>query len=228
MKRWILPVGALMLALLIGGGALVAQAKEPRKIPAEGEAIGTLGSVDMEEIYNASGGPQDLDQAARQHEIEGEKRISKLLSVPFLERAELEAYGTLIGKVQLTPEDEKKSASLKSENDKRATELSTLQTKANDALTAEDRARMSHLTDLRQVLETQVKPGLIADFGRQHEGWVADYRRRQLVMLRQDVAKVAKSRGIAHVFDAGTLVYSVNDLTPTIIQQLKKRGQAPK
>jgi len=228
MKRWILPIGALMLALLIGVGALVAQAKEPRKIPAEGDAVGTLGSVDMEEIYNASGGPQELEQAARQHEADGEKRIAKLLSVPYLERAELEEYGALIGKLQLTPEEEKRSVALKAENDKRAGELSELQVKPNDALTAADKTRMRHLGDLRQTLETQVKPGLLADFGRQQDGWVADYRRHQLVLLRQDVAKVAKTRGIAHVFDSGTLVYSVNDLTSTIIQQMKKRGQGTK
>jgi hypothetical protein len=228
MKRWILPVGALMLALLIGIGALVAQAKEPKGIVAEGDAIGTLGSVDMEEIYNASGGPQDLDAAARQHEIEGEKRIQKLLSVPFLERAELEEFGTLIGKAQLTPDEEKKSLALKQESDKRGIELRALQVKPDDALKPEDKTRMNHLSELRQTLETQVKPGLIADFSRQQEGWVTDYRRRQLVLLRQDVAKVAKSKGIAHVFDAGTLVYSVNDLTPTVVQQVKKRAQGTK
>jgi hypothetical protein len=71
-----------------------------------------------------------------------------------------------------------------------------------------------------------VRPGLVTDFRAQHEAVMSDFRHRQIVQLRQDVAKVAKEKGIAHVFDSGTLIYSVNDLTPLVLQQLSKR--APK
>src|SRR2546421_2688918 len=102
MRRLIAPVGAVALALLIGAGALVAHAREPRHDKAETVANGAIGSIDMEELYNASGAPQQLDQAARQHEAEGAQRINKILAVPYLELPELEEYGTLIGKAKLT------------------------------------------------------------------------------------------------------------------------------
>ena len=76
-------------------------------------ANGAIGSIDMEEVYNASGSPQELEQAARQHEAEGAQRITKIMAVPYLEHNELEEYGTLIGKAKMTPDEEKRAAVLK-------------------------------------------------------------------------------------------------------------------
>ncbi len=224
MNRWIAPVLVLSVGLLITVGALVAGAKEPRDDSGRAAAGESIGSVDIEDVYNASALAQDLDQAAHGHEAEGAQRINKIMAVPYLEHAELEEYGTLIGKAKQDPEEEKRAAALKSTNDERAAELRGLETKQNAALTAEDKTRMSHLNDLKQTLQNQVRPGLVADFRQQQEGWIADYRHRQILTLRQEVAKVAKEKGIANVFDAGSLVYSVNDLTPIVLQRVAKRG----
>ena len=223
MKRFIVPYGILVLGLLIGSGTLVARAKEPRMDRADTASTGTIGSIDMEDVYNASGSPQELEQAARQHEAEGAQRINKIMAVPYLEAAELEEYGTLIGKAAMTPEEDKRAGALKSTSDARENELKTLQTKQDAPLNAEEKTRLAHLIDLKQILQNQVKPGLVADFRSQQEGWVAEYRHRQLIKLRQEVAKVAREKGISHVFDSGTLVYSVNDLTPVVLQRLAKR-----
>ena len=224
MKRWIYPAGAVIVALLIGCAALTARAKEPRLDGADVVAAGTIGSIDMEEVYNASGAPQELDQAARQHETEGAERINKIMAVPYLESEELQEYGTLIGKTKMTPDEEKRAAALKTASDQCADEVRTLQAKQD--ITPVEKTRHAHLVNLRQTLETQVRPGLIADFRTQHEGWIAEFRHRQLAKLRQDVAKVAKDRHISHVFDSGTLVYSVNDLTPFVLQRLGKRDKS--
>ena len=223
MNWTIAPAASLALALLIGAGALTAHAGGPRAGAAEAGQGGNIGSIDMEEIYNASGSPQELEQAARKHEAEGAQRINRIMAVPYLEPAELEEFGGIVGKAVATAEDEKRATALKAANDQRAGELGVLQSKANDALSAADKTRLAHLVELRQTLQTQVRPGLLADFRTQHEGWMGDYRHRQIVMLRQEVGKVAKERKIAHVFDAGTLVFSENDLTPTVLQRLAKR-----
>jgi hypothetical protein len=223
MKRLFLPVGSLLLALLIGVGALTARAKEPVEGGQPVSANEAIGSVDMEEVYNAAGSPQELDQAARQHEAEGAQRINKIMAVPYLEHNDLEEYGTLIGKVKMTPEEEKRAAALRAKNDQSAAELAALQTQ-QAPLNAADKMKLDRLQGLKQTLENQIRPDLIAQFRTQQEGWVAEYRHRQLIQLRQEVAKVAKEKKISHVFDAGTLVYSVNDLTPTVIQRLSKRA----
>ena len=93
MKRMIGPIGALSLALLIGAGALMAHARQP------GANDAKMGSIDMEEVYNASGAPAELEQAGRQHEAEGAQRINKIMAVPYLEPAELQDYGALIGRL---------------------------------------------------------------------------------------------------------------------------------
>ena len=224
MKRLIAPSVGLLLALLIGAGGLLAHATEPR-VGADAASEGGIGSVDMEEVYNASGAPKELDQAARQDEADGARRINAIMAVPYLEPVELEEYGSLVGKARLAPEEEKRADKLKSMNADRVAEVGKLQTKANDTLTAEEKLRLTHLVELRQTLQTQVRPGLVADFRSQHEGWLSDFRHRQIVKLRQEVARVAKEKGISHVFDAGTLVYSVNDVTPTVLQHLKKSAR---
>jgi hypothetical protein len=226
MNRLFVPMGGLILALLIASCALVARAKEPRSDQADTVTNGVIASIDMEEVYNISGAPQELDQAARQNQAQGAQRINQVMAVPYLESTELEEYGTLIGKAKMTPVEEKRANELKTVNDQRAVELRTLQTKQNAELTADEKTRLGHLIDLKQTLETQVRPGLVADFRGQQEGWVAEFRHRQLIKLRQEVAKVAKEKGIAHVFDSGTLVYSVNDLTPAVLQRLAKHTGA--
>lgn len=221
MKRLFLPIGALALSLLIGIGGLAARAREPH---ADAQPNGPLGSVDMEEIYNSSGGPAELEVAARQRAADGEQRIRRILNAPYLEVNELQEYGELIGKAKLTAEEEKRSADLKKMSDDRASELATLQTKPVDQLQPADKTRMSHLQDLKKTVDTQVQPGLVADFRAQSEGWAAEYRHRQFAALREQVAKVAKEKGIAHVFDSTSLVYSVNDLTSTVLQRVGKRA----
>lgn len=226
MKRMIAPIGSLGLALLIGVGAMVAHAMQPENAKQDPVFGAKLGSIDMEEVYNASGAPTELEQAGRQHEAEGSQRINKIMAVPYLEAAELQDYGALIGKAQVTPEDEKKAAALKTVNDGRAAELGVLEGKPKDGLNAQDLARIAHLEELKRTLQNQVRPGLVADFRTQQEGWLQEYRHRQFMLLRQEVAKVAKEKGIAHVFEASTLVYSINDLTPAMLQRISKR--APK
>lgn len=217
MKRMIAPIGALALALLIGAGALMAHAGQPA-------ADVKIGSIDMEEVYNASGAGQELEQAGHQREVDGTQRINKIMAVPYLEAKELEEYGSLVGKTELTPEEEKRAAALKAVNDGRVAELGLLQAKPNNQLNAQDQARIGHLEELKRLLQTQVRQGLIADFRTQQEGWLQEYRHRQLVQIRQEVAKLAKEKGIAHVFDATTLIYSANDLTPEMLKRVSKRG----
>ena len=223
MKRYIAPMCVLVLGFIVGAGALVAHAKEPRAPIADTPAAGSLGSVDMEDIYNAVGGPQELDQAGRQDEADGIKKINRIMTVPYLEAPELEEYGTLVGKKALTPQEEARASALKNTSDMRATELRALETKA-DALQPAEKTRLSHLTDLRVTLQNQVRPGLVADFRVQHDGWLAEFKHRQIAALRLEVAKVAKEKHIDHVFDAGTLVFSVNDITAAVLQHLGKRG----
>ncbi len=225
MNRMVGSVGSLGLALLIGAGAVMAHGRQLGAAPAPAPAPApTIGSIDMEEVYNASGAPRELAMAAHQREAEGVQRINKLMAAPYLEAQEVEEYGALIGRAVPSPEEEKRSAALKAVNDGRAAELADLQSKANAALNAQGAARMAHLNDMKHILQTQVRPGLVADLRSQQEGWIQEFRHRQIVQLRQEIAKVAKEKGIAHVFDATTLVYSTNDLTPLVVKRVSKQA----
>jgi hypothetical protein len=109
--------------------------------------------------------------------------------------------------------------SFKETSDKRAEELKTLQTKVD--LTDQERARLTQLTQARQRVE-QMLPDLQADFRAQQTSFLEAYRHKQYANLRVEVGKVAKERGITHVFDTNSLVYSANDLTPLMLQKLKR------
>ncbi|HLJ56192.1 MAG TPA: hypothetical protein VKT77_14220 [Chthonomonadaceae bacterium] len=223
MKRMIAPIGAIALALLVGAGAMWAQAKQPDDEKQDVVAGGKIGSVDMEDVYNASGAPQDLERAAHQHEIEGEQRINKIMAVPYLEQAELEEYGALIGKASLTPDEEKRFAAIKALNDNRAAELAGLVAKPNPA--PQDAARITHLNDLKRTLQNELRPQLIADFRAQNDSMMQEYRHRQIAQLRQEVGRVAKDNGLAHVFDSGTLVYTSVDITKDVIQRMANKSK---
>ena len=221
MNRHYLPIGVIAVTLLIGAGSLMAHAREPH---VDAAPTGAIASVDMEEIYNSSGASAELEAAARQHSADGEQRIRRILSAPYLEINELQEYGELIGKVKLTPEEEKRATAIHKMSEDRIAEMAALQTKPADQLLPADRTRIAHLQELKRTLDSQIQPGLVADFRAQNEGWIAEFRHKQYVQLRDQVGKVAKERGITHVFDTTALVYSVNDLTSTVIQRIGKHS----
>lgn len=225
MKSRIAPVVATSLALLLGVGAFVVQAKDGRVVQKEPSLIGAIGSADIERIYIDSGAGDALLQAAQARQQDSLERLRLISSSPYLESAELGEFGVLMGKLKPTPDEQKRLEDLKALSIRRGNDLKTIQTKLTP-LSDEEKKSMSHLIELKNSLEKEL-PRVSASFQTQQEEWAALYRRYQLKDLRNEVGKVAKEKGIAHVFDTNALIFTSNDVTQAVLDRLKKQPLKP-
>ena len=221
MKNQLVPVIAVSIALLAGVGAFVVQAKDNTAVQKEPSAIGTIGSADIERIYIDSGAGEALLQAAQARQVDSVERMRMISSSPYLESAELGEFGVLMGKLKPSPDEQKRLEDLKALSIRRGNELKTIQTKLTP-LSDEEKKSMAHLIELKSSLEKEL-PRVSASFQAQQEEWAALYRRYQLKELRNEIGKIAKEKGIAHVFDTNALVYTTNDVTQAVLDRLKKQ-----
>ena len=219
MTRRIVTAAALSVSLFLGIGAYVVQAKGRRAEMKEQNAGISLASVDIEKIYAEAGAEEDLIQAAQEKQKDSNNRIQRIAGASYLEPVELEEYGTLIGKLKPTPEEQKRMDALKLLETAREEELKDLSTKKIPTET--EQKRMSYLIGRKSALAREL-PQVSASFQAQQEDYVAAYRRYQIKALRVEVGKVAKEKGVANVFDSSSLVYSANDLTEAVVSYIKK------
>jgi hypothetical protein len=215
------------LVLLIGAGVTV-YARQPRvdaPNPQSPLLTGQIACVDMERVYAASGGPEQLAQHATEIALEVTQHLKDLKAVPLLDQNELQEYGALVFKANKTEADQSRLKALKTASDARQDELSKLQIKPDAMLTPQDKTRMKQLQEQSRLLDS-IYPYWQEDARAQQNERVEAFRRMQITKLRAVVAKVASERGIPHVFDTTALVYSANDVTPLVLQRAGKR--APK
>lgn len=184
---------------------------------------GSIAVVDMDRIYAASDAPEQLGQKAMQYQQEAVTNVDKIRGVPFLTQDELVEYARLLIKDKPVDADQTRMKALKALSDQRAEELRGLQTKKDTELTAADKTRLHDLTEQSRLLDLAM-PGLENTLRTDQNLRIEEFRHEQIVQLRAMVAQVAKSRNISNVFDANSLVYSNNDLTPLVIQRLNKRS----
>lgn len=226
-NRLLAHVGILVTALVIGGSALVSHAhpKLDEPPPANAAApltIGSIAMVDIEKVYNASGDTDQLQQKANEIATDAEQRLKNISAVPYLNQAELQEYLTLVNKIAPNEQEQARFKALHDLSDQRQQELNALQVKPDAQLTEMDKARMRQLQEASRLLE-QVLPSLQEQLRQQQLARVDAYRRDQMSKLRGVVAQVARDKGYTQVFEASTLVYSVNDLTSAVIQKVGKR-----
>ena len=219
MKKQIIPVSALALSLFLGFGAYVVQAKGRKADAKEPGGSVSLASVDLERIYAEAGAEEQLAQAAQEKQKDSYDRIQKIATASYLEPIELNEFGNLIGKLKPSPDEQKRLDALSMLEATRDLELKDLLTKKTP--TDIEQKRLTHLVSLKTALERDM-PRISNEFQIQQEEYVATYRRYQIKLLRGEVAKVAKDKGVANVFDSNSLVYAANDLTEPVVAYLKK------
>lgn len=208
-------VGSLTLALLLGVGAMVVHARQNND-----PMNAVIGMVDMERIYGASDAPMQLAKQSALIEAEAQKRLDNILSVPQLNAKELEEYGLLVAKAQPTADEQSRMKELKAISDKRNEEFNALQMKAN--LNAQEQTRLKELQQQSRLIQ-RILPNLQADLRADVLEREETVKHGLVAQLRNEVAKVAQEKKIAHVFDTNALVYSVNDITQAVVQRVTKR-----
>lgn len=224
-RMW-LHVGVLSCALLIGIGGVTSHA---RQAAGERENLqaplqtGQIACVDMDRLYAASGGPEQLAQRAAEITLEVNTRLKELKAVPLLDENELQEYGALLFKAVKTDADQARMKTLRIASDQRQDELNKLQIKPDATLTAEDKARMKQLQEQSRLLAS-ILPYWQEDARAQQSERLETFRRSQMAKLRQIVGKAAAERNIAHVFDTSALVYSANDLTAVVLPRVSKHA----
>ncbi len=220
--RSVTHLGVLGLAMLMGVGALAVHARQNDKPPDTAPpelSVRSIGGVDMEQLYEASGGRAALEQKANELGADMDKRLNAMESAPYLTADERLEYVGLLEKFTPDAAQQARMNALKALSDQRAGELQALTVK--QALTPMDKARLDELVGQKRSLD-QALPGVQEVARMQQQERVEEFRREQLKQLRAAVAQVAKQKGITNVFDANALVYSANDLTPLVIQHLGK------
>ena len=146
----------LAVLLLIGAGVTVfaRQAKLDAPNPQAPLLTGQIACVDMERVYAASGGPEQLAQRATEIALEVTQHLKDLKAVPFLDQNELQEYGALVFKANKTEADQARLKALKTSSDERQDELSKLQIKPDAMLTAQDKTRMKQLQEQSRLLDS--------------------------------------------------------------------------
>ena len=221
-----LHVSVLACALLIGAGSKISHA---RQAGAERENLqaplqtGQIACVDMDRLYAASGGPEQLAQKAAETTLEVNTRLKEMKSVPLLDENELQEYGTLLFKAVKNDADQTRIKVLRAVSEQRQDELNKLQIKPDATLTAADKTRMKQLQEQSRLLAS-ILPFWQEDARAQQSERLETFRRSQMAKLRQIVGKAAQERNIAHVFDTSALVYSANDLTALVLPRVTKRA----
>lgn len=215
--------GILTLALLIGCGSMMSNARQASENKVGVESGGSIGVVDMDKIYSASGSPDLVLQKSLELDADAQQRVNNVAAAPYLTDQERDEYVDLCSKFQLTDEQGVRLKALRSGSDLRSGDLAILQTK-KETLTPDEQRKMRELTAQKRLLDN-LMPN-IANVARLEKAERLDlFRHDQIVKLREIVAQSAKQRGVSHVFDSNSLTYSTNDLTELVIQKLNKRAK---
>jgi Skp family chaperone for outer membrane proteins len=214
-------VGILALSLLVGVGAVVSHAHQDNEARDDGSNIGM---VDLEKIYEASDAPQQFAQSAAQIEMDAKSRADAVAAVSQLSETELKEYGDLVGKKTPTAAEKNRIDELKSFSDTRAAHLRDVQTKADAALTPEDKKLMASAAQQQRQFDNVLRM-MRMDLNQQVGEREESVKRELVAKLRLEISKVAKERKIDHVFDLSAMVCSTNNITGAVIQKIK---HAPK
>jgi Skp family chaperone for outer membrane proteins len=212
-KQQFIPITLLALALLIGAGAMAVRAGD------NNPAAPTFGVIDMERLFQQSDGPQQLAQQTAQIEGEAGQRLKAIAEGALLSQKEIQEYSQLLAKATPAPADQERMKQLRELSTQNAKRMQTLAGQA--ALNDAEKKELRELTGRQQQLQ-QAMPLLQEDLQRNIDMRVKAVERELYTKLRTVVGQVAKEKGYTHVFSADVLIYSANDLTPQVIQKVKK------
>lgn len=214
-------VGVLVIAMLIGMGALVSHARQNNPAANGPDYLASVASVDMSRLYAGSGASTQYEQKLLELENVAEQQIRDVSLVPMLNQQELTEYLSIATRTNTTDAQQTRLKDLKQLSNQRTDELRTLQSKDDKAILPADKTRLAELTQQTRVFREilpRIADGVRADQKDRLDG----FRQEQIAKLRVVVGQVARAKGYSHVFDVNSLVYSVNDVTTATLEQLTK------
>jgi len=209
----------LAAALLIGAGPYVVNAaKSPALQPNNAQRA----NVDMREVFEDSEAKQAADAKTAVYGRKLDQKFNELGQMPFLTPAELRDLSVLLIKDQPTESDTKKITDLRAESEKRSAENTALAQKKEADLTPADKNRMRELNGMRPA-HAQTMVRVQALYQQQVNIENEKNEREGMAAVRGVVAKLAKDKGIAEVYDSSVLIVAPVDLTKEAIERTKKK-----
>jgi Skp family chaperone for outer membrane proteins len=206
-------IGVLGLALLIGAGALTVRAGENQP------AAPSIAVVDMNRVFQASDAPKQLDQKAAEIESAAVKKMQDIAAGAFLTQPEGKEYLQLLAKAMPLPAEEARIKELRELSESRSKRM--LELSGKNPLNDMEKKEMTDLNARQRQMEI-ILPRLQEDLQGDVAARIEAFRRELFSQLRGVVGQVAKDKGVTQVFSSEALVYSTNDLTPQVVQKVKK------
>lgn len=209
-RLWVVAFG---LVLLVGAGTLAVRARDNTP------SFPVVAMVDMNRLFQASDAPQKLAQKTAELEQQALQKLQQIDNAAFLPLPELQELIRLLARATPGPEEQVRLKQLQEAAERHARRFQMLTDRG--ALSDAERKELADLT-ARQRQMAQILPRIREDLQADVAARVDAVRRELYARLREVVGQVAREKGITQVFSAEALVYSVNDLTPQVIQKLKK------
>jgi hypothetical protein len=184
----------------------------------------TRANVDIHQVYEQSEAKQMADAKTGSVARRLDQKFTELNQTPFLNPAELRDLSVILAKETPSADETKRAADLRAEADKRVTEANSLAQKKDADLTPADRNRLRELTAMRPIqTQTMVKIQALYQQLVNEENEKND--RAGIAGVRAAVAKLAKDKGIAEVYDVTSMVVAPVDLTKDAVEkvQVKKK-----
>ena len=215
-SNWV-PVGILAVALLIGGGVMFSRAEGGKEARAGMDAVA---AVDMEKVFAASDAPSVLANASITYERQATDQMRAIASVPYLSVEELTEFAGIVAQTTQTDVQKARAKELKELSASRYKRIQELSAKKVGLIPEEQK----FLTDMAQRERSlqQSLPRIQQDLQGNEAQMLQNIRREQMAKLGEMVKKIAIDKGFTHVFDANSLVYSVNDVTAAVLQKMPK------
>lgn len=223
-KQNLASILVLALGLLLGAGALVSHARQGEEKQGEAMVLSKVASVDLDRLYRASDAPQIVDRQFIEFEMELQSRLNDIVERTFLDFNELQEYVNLLGKPTPEQADRDRIQALRQISSQRQANMRQLQAKPEKELTPEEKKTILSTTERVRLFQTQWLPILRREYESLAAARRNEAQRLQEERLREIVRQIAKDKGFTHVFDSGTLVYSVHDLTPIALPKVTKKS----
>ena len=206
----------LAAALLIGAGPYVVNAARTAA------DANTRANIDLHQVFEASEARQVADGKTGLFARKLDQSFAEIGQMPFLTPAEVRDLSIVSARETPTEAETKRAAEVKGEYEKRAAESNTLAQKKEADLTAADKTRVRELNNMRQGhAQAMLKVQQMYQQAVNEEN--VKNERAGMAAIRGLVAKIAKEKGIAEVFDASVLVVAPVDLTKDAVERAKKK-----
>lgn len=178
-----------------------------------------FGSVDMGKLQNEYKGRRAYEQEINkfQTELDGILRRMVQGSAAFLIDAEINELVGLYEKPAPNDADKKRIQTLEAKGDQQSVALSQLQNTASPD--AAQQSQLQQLTEAQSRGQRAIQ-GLNRRYAERIEDKIKELQLKMFADMQVVVAKVAKQKGLAMVFNGSVAVYTENDITEDVLKTL--------